>query len=75
MKKIILETGADAVKLEGGENFFNIYFSYEKKINVMGHLGLLPQKHNGKYPIYGRKNEEKNNERPQFFRKLVFSQW
>ena len=25
-KRIILETGADAVKLEGGENFFNIIF-------------------------------------------------
>ena len=60
-KRIILETGADAVKLEGGENLFDIItFLIKKKINVMGHLGLLPQQHNGKYPIYGRKkNEEK----------------
>ena len=60
-KKIILETGADAVKLEGGENFFDIItFLIKKKINVMGHIGLLPQQHNGKYPVYGRKkNEEK----------------
>ncbi|MAI28636.1 MAG: 3-methyl-2-oxobutanoate hydroxymethyltransferase [Pelagibacteraceae bacterium TMED124] len=60
-KKIILETGADAVKLEGGEKFFDtITFLVKKKINVMGHIGLLPQQHNGKYPVYGRKkNEEK----------------
>ena len=60
-KKIISETGADAVKLEGGEKFFEIItFLIKKKINVMGHIGLLPQKHNGKYPVYGRKkNEEK----------------
>ena len=60
-KKILLETGADAVKLEGGENFFDIIkFLIKKKINVMGHIGLLPQQHNGKYPVYGRKkNEEK----------------
>ena len=58
-KKIILETGADAVKLEGGENFFDtITFLIKKKINVMGHIGLLPQKHNGKYPVYGRKRNE-----------------
>ena len=26
----------------------------------MGHIGLLPQQHDGKYPVYGRKkNEEK----------------
>ena len=59
-KRIILETGADAVKLEGGENFFNIItFLIKKKINVMGHIGLLPQQHNGKYPVYGRKKNEK----------------
>ena len=60
-KRIILETGADAVKLEGGKFFFDIIsFLIKKKINVMGHIGLLPQKHNGKYPVYGRKkNEEK----------------
>jgi len=60
-KRIILETGADAVKVEGGDNLFDIItFLIKRKINVMGHLGLLPQQHNGKYPIYGRKkNEEK----------------
>lgn len=59
-KKILSETGADAVKLEGGENFFDtIKFLIKKKINVMGHIGLLPQQHNGKYPVYGRKKNEK----------------
>jgi len=60
-KKIISETGADAVKLEGGEKIFDIIaFLIKKKINVMGHIGLLPQKYSGKYPVYGRKkNEEK----------------
>ena len=60
-KKILSETGADAVKLEGGEKIFDIIkFLVKKKINVMGHIGLLPQQHNGKYPVYGRKkNEEK----------------
>ncbi len=60
-KKILIETGADAVKLEGGEKLFDtITFLTKKKINVMGHIGLLPQQHDGKYPVYGRKkNEEK----------------
>ena len=60
-KKLLSETGADAVKLEGGEKLFDIIkFLVKKKINVMGHIGLLPQHFNGKYPVYGRgKNEEK----------------
>ena len=60
-KRIISETAADAVKLEGGEIFFDtIRFLIKKKINVMGHIGLLPQQHNGKYPVYGKKkNDEK----------------
>ena len=59
--RFLTEGMADAVKLEGGEKFFEIItFLIKKKINVMGHIGLLPQKHNGKYPVYGRKkNEEK----------------
>ena len=27
----------------------------------MGHIGLLPQQHNGKYPVYGRKKMRKKN--------------
>merc|ERR1711991_1314214 len=43
------------------EKFFfdTIRFLIKKKINVMGHIGLLPQQHNGKYPVYGRKKNEK----------------
>ena len=76
-KKIISETGADAVKLEGGEKIFDIItFLIKKKINVMGHIGLLPQQHNGKYPVYGRKkNEEKKilNDLSSLERAGVFS--
>ena len=76
-KKILSATGADAVKLEGGEKFFDIItFLVKKKINVMGHIGLLPQQHNGKYPVYGRKkNEEKKilNDLSSLERAGVFS--
>ncbi len=76
-KKILSETGADAVKLEGGEKLFDIItFLVKKKINVMGHIGLLPQQHNGKYPVYGRKkNEEKKilNDLSSLERAGVFS--
>ncbi len=58
-KKIIENTGADAVKLEGGESMLNIIsFLSKKKINVMGHIGMLPQSLNGKYSVYGRKKKE-----------------
>jgi 3-methyl-2-oxobutanoate hydroxymethyltransferase len=43
--KIIKETKCDAVKLEGGEEIYEIIrYLVKKKINVMGHIGLLPQK-------------------------------
>ena len=62
-KKIIKETGADAVKLEGGKNIQNIIKHIVKnKINVMGHIGLMPQRVVSKkdYHVKGRKNHEKN---------------
>lgn len=44
-KKIIRETKCDAVKLEGGVEIVNIIkHLISCKINVMGHIGLLPQK-------------------------------
>ena len=43
-KKIISKTKCDAVKLEGGKKVFQIIKTLIKnKIQVMGHLGLLPQ--------------------------------
>ena len=43
-KKIILRTKCDAVKLEGGKKIYQIIKTLVKnKIQVMGHLGILPQ--------------------------------
>ena len=47
--RIIKETKCDAVKLEGGKEIKHIIQHLIKnKINVMGHIGLLPQKVNQK---------------------------
>ena len=51
--KIIKETKCDAVKLEGGEKIVNIIkYLISKKIPVMGHIGLLPQRAK-KYKVQG----------------------
>ena len=43
--RIVKETKCDAVKLEGGKEIKQIIKCLIKnKINVMGHIGLLPQK-------------------------------
>jgi len=43
-KKIISKTKCDAVKLEGGKKVFQIIkILIKNKIQVMGHLGVLPQ--------------------------------
>ena len=50
---IIKETGADAVKLEGGEEYVGVIRRIiDAGIPVMGHLGLMPQSIN-KYGTYG----------------------
>ena len=60
-KKIISKTKCDAIKLEGGKKVFQIIKTLIKnKIQVMGHLGVLPQsatsfKFKGKIPAE-RKN-------------------
>ena len=59
-KKIISETGADGVKLEGGEKISNtIKYLTQKGILVVGHLGMLPQSCDGKYEVYGKSNFQK----------------
>jgi 3-methyl-2-oxobutanoate hydroxymethyltransferase len=43
--KIMRETGAQSVKLEGGEEFAEtIFFLSQRGIPVMGHIGLMPQR-------------------------------
>ena len=59
-KKIISETGADAVKLEGGEQISKtVKYLTQKGILVIGHIGMLPQSCEGKYKVYGKSNLQK----------------
>ncbi|MBZ4643425.1 MAG: 3-methyl-2-oxobutanoate hydroxymethyltransferase [Deferribacteres bacterium] len=60
--RIIKESGAEAIKLEGGKEFAPLVKKMVKMgINVMGHIGLMPQQvlAEGGYKIQGRHNEEK----------------
>ena len=53
-KKVMKFTGCDAVKLEGGKKIGKIIkYLVEKKIPVMGHIGLLPQS-TKKYQVQGK---------------------
>ena len=61
-KKIIQVTKCDAIKLEGGKEKSEIIkYLIKNKINVMGHVGLLPQKIKSKkdYKIKGRNLRER----------------
>ena len=59
-KKIIKLTKADAVKLEGGNKIIEIIKLLKKnKINVMGHLGILPQSQKGKFRYKGKTSFER----------------
>ena len=61
-KKIIKYTKADAVKLEGGKKIINIIeYLRKNRINVMGHLGILPQTQKGKFRYKGKTSFEKKN--------------
>ena len=61
-KKIIKETKCDAVKLEGGLKILKIVKHLKKnKILVMGHLGILPQSHKGKFRYKGKTISERKN--------------
>ena len=60
-KYIISQTECDAVKLEGGKKIIKIVKHLVKnKIQVMGHVGLLPQSEKGKFRYKGRNKLEKN---------------
>lgn len=60
-KKIISESGASGIKMEGGEYLAStIEYLVKKKINVMGHIGMLPQsvKTVSKYKVFGKSVKE-----------------
>lgn len=59
--RVIKETGADAVKIEGGEELAeDIKKVLDANIPVMGHLGLMPQSINryGGYALRAKEDEE-----------------
>jgi 3-methyl-2-oxobutanoate hydroxymethyltransferase len=59
-KKIISQTKCDAVKLEGGGKIINIIkHLIQNKIQVQGHLGVLPQSQKGKFRFKGKKLSER----------------
>ena len=59
-KKIIKVSKCDGVKLEGGKKITNIVkYLTQRRIPVMGHIGLLPQSEKGKFKFKGRSQIEK----------------
>ena len=60
-KYIISQTGCDAVKLEGGKKIIKIIkYLIKNKVQVMGHIGLLPQSQKGKFRFKGKNKTEKS---------------
>ena len=60
-RKVIKETNCDAIKLEGGIKIVPVIkHLVQKKIPVMGHLGILPQSVKGKFKFKGKKPKERN---------------
>jgi 3-methyl-2-oxobutanoate hydroxymethyltransferase len=60
-KKIISKTKCDAIKLEGGKKVFKIIKTLIKnKIQVMGHLGVLPQSATS-FKFKGKNTTERKN--------------
>jgi len=60
-KKIISKTKCDAIKLEGGKKVFQIIKTLIKnKIQVMGHLGVLPQSATS-FKFKGKNTAERKN--------------
>ena len=70
-RKIISNTKCDGVKLEGGKKICKIIKTLKKnKIQVMGHLGILPQSEkNFKYKGKEIAEKKKNFTRCQTLRK------
>ena len=59
--RIIKESGADSLKIEGGEEYINVIKQIVNAgIPVMGHLGLMPQSINkyGSYAIRAKEDKE-----------------
>ena len=60
-KKIISQTGCDAVKLEGGNKIIKtVRYLIKNKVQVMGHIGLLPQSIRGQFIFKGKSKTERN---------------
>ena len=60
-KYIISQTRCDAVKLEGGKKIIKIIkYLIKNKVQVMGHIGLLPQSQKGKFRFKGKNKTEKS---------------
>ena len=60
-KKIISQTGCDAVKLEGGNKIIKtVRYLIKHKVQVMGHIGLLPQSIKGNFIFKGKSKTERN---------------
>lgn len=60
-KKIAKNTKCDAVKLEGGTKIIPIIkHLIQNNINVMGHIGILPQSVKGKFKVKGKNFREQN---------------
>ena len=60
-KKVLKETGCDAIKIEN--NLFNlnvVKILTKSKINVMGHIGYTPQ-FKKKFKVEGKNKNEQNN--------------
>ncbi len=61
--KVFKESGASAIKIEGGKEKAEIIKSLiEEKISVMGHIGLMPQalRRDGGYKIKGKNQNEED---------------
>ena len=60
-KQIISKTGCDAVKLEGGNKIIKtVRYLIKNKVQVMGHIGPLPQSEKENFIFKGKSKTERN---------------